>query len=123
MCHTILRDVLNIKKGLKILGLKLLKIEAVCSVGVVPANGDCQRGNELKFINEIATGDPRMFRNCDIASCEIQTEDMGTPPPPPQQGLTYGNMISFAALLRKNRKMILKLVLNDTEFYRLPSLI
>ena len=80
MCHTILRDVLNIKKGLKTLGLKVLKIEAVCSVGVVPANGDCQRGNVLKFINEIPTGDTRMFRNCDIASCEIQTEDMGTPP-------------------------------------------
>ena len=47
----------------------------------MPANGDCQRGNKLKFINEIPTGNTRMFRNCDIASCEIQTDmDIGTPP-------------------------------------------
>ena len=32
-----------------------------------------------KCINEIPTGDTRMFRNCDIACCEIQTWDMGTP--------------------------------------------
>ena len=35
-------------KSLKTLGLKVLKIEAVCSVGVVAANVDCQTGNELK---------------------------------------------------------------------------
>ena len=42
---------------------------------------DCERGKRGKtFINEIPTGDTRMFRNCDIGSCEIQTGDMGTPP-------------------------------------------
>ena len=35
-------------KSLKTLGLKVLKIEAVCSVGVFAANADCQTGNELK---------------------------------------------------------------------------
>ena len=30
------------------MGLKALKMEAVCSVGVVAANADCQTGNELK---------------------------------------------------------------------------
>ena len=29
---------------------------------------------------QIPTRDTRMFRNCDIAGCEIQTGDMGTPP-------------------------------------------
>ena len=42
--------------------------------------GIVRGGNKLKFINEIPTGDTRMFRNCDLARCEIQTEDMGTPP-------------------------------------------
>ena len=37
-----------------------------------------------------------MLRNCDIASCEIQTGDMGTPPPP----LTA--FISLAANTEKN---------------------
>ena len=31
-----------------------------------------------KITNEIRKGDARTFRNCDIASCEIQTEDMGS---------------------------------------------
>ena len=35
-------------KGIKTLGLKVLKIEAVCSIGVVAANADCETGNELK---------------------------------------------------------------------------
>ena len=39
---------MNVYKGLKALGLKVLKIEAVCSVGAVAANADCQTGNELK---------------------------------------------------------------------------
>ena len=39
---------MNVYKGLKTLGLKVLKIEAVCSVGAVAANADCQTGNELK---------------------------------------------------------------------------
>ena len=33
----------------------------------------------LKIIVEIPTGDVRMLRNCDIAGCEIQTGDTGTP--------------------------------------------
>ena len=28
--------------------LKVLKIEAVCSIGIVAAKADCQTGNELK---------------------------------------------------------------------------
>ena len=42
---------------------------------------DCKGGKRGKtIINEIPTGDTRMFRNCDIGSCEIQTGEMGNPP-------------------------------------------
>ena len=40
----------------------------------------------LKIIIEILAGDMRMFRNCDIAGCEIQTGGHGHPP---LQGLFY----------------------------------
>ena len=32
------------------------------------------------LLDEIPTGDMRTLRNVDIAACEIQTGDMGTPP-------------------------------------------
>ena len=41
-------------------------------------------------LRRIPTGDTRTLRNVDIAACEIQIGDMGTPPPP-LQGLNRGN--------------------------------
>ena len=66
-----------------------------CSEGGL---SDWQRAK--KIIIQIPTGDTRMFRNCDIAGCEIQKGNMSTPPNRASQlGETFSG---FKVLLQSN---------------------